>query len=189
MLPLLKILTVVARSWMRLRGVSVGAGGWIHGFPRLRLAPGSTVKIGDHVTLCSWARFNPLAPVRPLSFVTNSGAACILIGDEVGISNSVLSCHTSITIGRGTLIGAECLIIDSDFHGLPLGKGLPTQSAPVVVGKQVFIGARSMILKGVTVGDGAIIGAGSVVTTAVPPNTLVAGNPARIIRNWSSETQ
>lgn len=182
---ILRFLTLMARTWLRLRGVQLGRGGWVHGLPQVRLARGSSVKIGNQVTLCSWSRFNPLAPVRPLSFITNTSEARITIGDGVGISNSVLSCFTRISIGRETLVGAECLIMDSDFHGLPLTANRPARSAPVVIGERVFIGTRSIILKGVTIGDGAVIGAGSVVTSDVPAHSLAAGNPARVVRNFS----
>ena len=57
-----------------------------------------------------------------------------------------------------------------------------TKSLPIVIGDDVFIGARCIITKGVTIGNGAVIGAGSVVTRDVPPNTIVAGNPARIVK-------
>jgi acetyltransferase-like isoleucine patch superfamily enzyme len=146
---------------------------------------GAKIEVGDNVTLCSCSRFNPLAPKRRLSFVTNTPVAKIVIGDGAGISNSVLSCYERIRIGRNTLIGAECLIIDSDFHGLPLGEGKETRSAPVEIGDNVFIGTRSIIVKGVRIGDGAVIGAGSVVTGDVPARSLAAGNPARVLRQFA----
>jgi len=167
-----------------MRGVRVGTGGWFLGFPRVRLIRGSTVEIGNDVNLCSWGRFNPLDPNRKLSFVTGSAKARIVIGHGTGISNSVLSCRELISIGSNTLIGAECLIVDTDFHGLPLGQKRPELCAPVIIGNNVFIGARCIVLKGVTIGDGAVIGAGSVVVKNIPPNSLAAGNPARVIRQY-----
>lgn len=183
-LILLKLLTQFSRLWLRSCGVKIGHGGWVHGRPKLRLKKGSTVEIGNDVSLCSMARFNPLSPNRRISFVTNTPTARIIIQDGAGISNSVLSCHEGIRIGKNTLIGAECLIIDSDFHGFPLGENRPVKSAPVVIGDHVFVGTRTIILKGVTIGDRAVIGAGSVVSSDIPENCLATGNPARVIRTF-----
>jgi len=80
------------------------------------------------------------------------------------------------------MIGAESLIIDSDFHGLPIDKRHEAGiSKPIVIGDNVFIGTRVIILKGVTVGNDAVIGAGSVVTKDITAGTISAGNPARVI--------
>jgi len=185
---LLRILTLAGRIWLRLHGISPGHGGWVHGFPVVRLKPGSSVQIGNNVVLLSISRFNPLAPAGKVSLVTNTPSARISIHNGAGISSSVISCSREITIGEETLIGANCLIIDSDFHGFPLGENQPAKTAPVKIGRRVFIGARSIILKGVTIGDGAVIGAGSVVSRNIPPNSVAAGNPATVLRTLDQPT-
>jgi acetyltransferase-like isoleucine patch superfamily enzyme len=82
------------------------------------------------------------------------------------------------------------MIVDSDFHdpwppeGRKSNPGLE-RDADVSIGDNVWIGARSIILKGVVIGENALVGAGSVVTHSVPPNTLVAGNPARIVKTYT----
>ena len=89
-----------------------------------------------------------------------------------------------IRIGRHTLIGADALILDNDMHyprsgarwGSTLGK--PEQGQPISIGEGCFIGARSTILKGVTIGSGSVVAAGAVVTRDVPPGCLAIGNPA-----------
>ena len=78
------------------------------------------------------------------------------------------------------------MILDNDFHAFDQVKGewrneYATNSRPILIGRFVFIGARAIILKGVTIGDRALIGAGAVVTQDVPPNHLAAGNPARVV--------
>jgi acetyltransferase-like isoleucine patch superfamily enzyme len=186
-LLLLKLLTRLGRLWLQSRGVRMGRGGWVHGLPEVRLKQGSVVQIGDGVTLCSMSRFNPLASGRRLSIITNTPAARIIIKDGAGISNSLLSCSQSITIGANTLIGAECMIVDSDFHGYPLDENKPAKTAPVEIGDHVFIGARTIILKGVKIGNRSVIGAGSVVTSDIPENSLAAGNPARVIRSFAAK--
>lgn len=179
---LLKLLTAFCRTLLKLRGVKIGPGGWLHGLPLCFLERGSRVELGANVTLCSLPRFNPLAPEGRVRLVTKTPHARIVIGDGTGISSSLLSSHESITIGQNTLIGADCMIVDSDFHEIPLGCGAPVRHAAVAIGDGVFIGARSLVLKGVTIGDGAVIGAGSVVSGSIPARCVAAGNPARVIR-------
>ncbi len=85
------------------------------------------------------------------------------------------------------LIGSGCLITDTDSHPLHwedrlINDDSKTKSKPIVIEDNVFIGARSIVLKGVTIGFGSVIGAGSVVTQSIPPNVVACGNPARIIK-------
>lgn len=88
-------------------------------------------------------------------------------------------------IGDGTLIAWDCCIMDRDYHKF---ESETEVTRPVVIGKRVWIGCNVLIMKGVTVGDGAVIAAGSVVTKDVPAAALVGGNPARILKEnvtWS----
>ena len=181
----LKTLTILGRLWLKSQGVRIGNGGWVHGFPSVRTKGGAQIHIGNNVSLCSMSRFNPLAPRQRLSFVTNTPTARIVVKDGAGISNSVLSCSQAITIGAHTMIGAECLIMDSDFHGFPLDEDKPPQTSPVEIGDYAFVGARCIILKGVKIGQRSVVGAGSVVSDNVPDNCLAAGNPAKVIRTFS----
>ena len=146
------------------------------------------LKIGDCFSCNNKTTSNSVGVFQPCFFNISSSGSRILIGNNVGISGSTLNASKSITIGDNTIIGSGCLITDTDSH--PIAAKLRnrpdylryTKSLPIVIGKDVFIGARSIIMKGVTIGDGAVIGAGSVVTKDVPSNAIVAGNPARIIR-------
>jgi acetyltransferase-like isoleucine patch superfamily enzyme len=110
----------------------------------------------------------------------------IMIGSGTYINrNTMIDAHESVEIGRDCMIGPQCYITDGD-HGYDKGaliKNQPITSEPVKIEDNVWIGAGSVILKGVTIGSGAIVGAGSVVTKSVQPDTIHAGNPARFIRN------
>ncbi|WP_431293731.1 acyltransferase [Pedobacter sp. P26] len=115
--------------------------------------------------------------------VLNPGSQ-LIIGRNVGMSGGTISCSLYIEIGDNVLIGSGAAITDSDAH--PINPMLRNDSsqilmAPVVIGNDVFIGARAIILKGVNIGKGAVIGAGSVVARDVPEMMIVAGNPAKII--------
>lgn len=111
----------------------------------------------------------------------------VSIGDGFGISGSTIYSISSISIGRNVLIGANCKIIDNDFHPIdPLlriqHKIQSIQRAPITIGNNCFIGMNSIILKGTIVGDNVVIGAGSVVHGTFPDNCIIAGNPAKIIK-------
>lgn len=192
----LSILSVLSKVWcgaLRIRGVEIKSNAWILGRPRIKRAKGSRIRLGSHVSLFSSAFANPLGPQAPTFLHTTSQQALIDIFDFAGISSSTIVAREKIIIGERTLIGADCLIIDNDFHSLdPLVRGqadvdIP-KSAPVHIGNNVFIGTRCIILKGTHIGDGAVIGAGSVVQGKVPPGTVYAGNPAKpLIRNSESK--
>jgi len=111
----------------------------------------------------------------------------VSIGDRSFLNNNcILQDACPITIGNDVLIGPGCKIISSS-HPLDYrlrkneNRGLCI-SKPVTIGNDVFIGAGVTILPGVTIGDKAVVGAGSVVTKDVAPETVVAGNPAKVIR-------
>lgn len=144
--------------------------------------------IGDYFSCNNKLTSNSVGIFQPCFFNISASGSKIIIGNNVGISGTTINATTTITIGDNTIIGSGCLITDTDSHPiLAAERNLPdwpkyTKSKPIVIGKNVFIGARSIVLKGVTIGDGAVVGAGSVVTKDVPANTIVAGNPAKVIK-------
>lgn len=111
--------------------------------------------------------------------------AVIKIGNNLKVNlNTTIYCTKEISIGNDCVISENVVIRDSDIHHIE-GK---ENTKPIIIGNHVWIGTNAIILKGVKIGDGSIIGAGSVVTKDVPPRTVVAGNPANIIStkiSWS----
>jgi len=106
----------------------------------------------------------------------------LTIGDGTSINRGASICaQSSVRIGRNCGIGNDCLIFDTDFHEVDDRTRVP-DAAPVTIGDDVWLAARCIVLKGVTIGDGAVVCAGSVVATNVPARALVGGNPARLIR-------
>lgn len=144
--------------------------------------------IGDCFSCNNKFTSNSVGVFQPCLFNICTSGSKIIIGNNVGISGSTINATTIISIGDNTIIGSGCLITDTDSHPiLASERNLPdylkhTKSKPIRIGKNVFIGARSIVMKGVTIGDGAVIGAGSVVTKDIPVNAIAAGNPARVIK-------
>lgn len=107
----------------------------------------------------------------------------LVIGSGYMNAGAQIRCKERITIGENCAIARNVLIMDFDAHRITYADGNTNRvTAPITIGNSVWIGAGATILKGVTIGDNAIIGAGSVVTRDVKANTIVAGNPARLIR-------
>jgi acetyltransferase-like isoleucine patch superfamily enzyme len=112
-------------------------------------------------------------------FVGHSGT--LEVGSDTFINQGVrISCSHRISIGRDCLLGDESVILDNDFHALP-GEDAPG-CAPVVIGDHVWIATRVIVLRGVTIGESSVVAAGSVVTKDIPPFSLAAGVPARVVR-------
>lgn len=107
----------------------------------------------------------------------------LTLGHNSYMNDSLIQCASEITIGDDCAIAGDVLIQDTDFHTVfeANGREKPMKK-PIIIGNHVWICAGATILKGVTIGDGAVIAAGSIVTKCVPPCCLVAGNPARIIK-------
>jgi len=169
---------------LKLRRVSVGNN--FRALGRIFIRGKGSITIGDNVTINSCRESNPIGgdTVTIIYAKTNS---IIKIGNGVGISNTTFVAKENIEIGDDVLIGGDCKIYDHDFHSLNYEERMMhpdpgIKSAPVHIKKGAFVGAHSIILKGVTVGERSIIGAGSVVTKSIPDGEIWAGNPARFIR-------
>ena len=144
--------------------------------------------IGNNFRMNNNQLNNPIGYFKRCTFVVHPNAE-IRIGNNVGISQSAIVSHCSVVIGDNVDIGGGCVIYTSDFHSLDWRirstkeDQMNKKNAPVVIKDNVFIGAQSIILKGVIIGENSIVGAGSVVAKSIPANQIWAGNPARFIRN------
>lgn len=146
---------------------------------------GPNITIGNNVRIKSGSRYNPIGGDDRTILVCNKNAS-ITIGDNVGISNSTIVAHQKVVIGNNVLLGGSVKVYDTDFHSLTYEKRMSgfedVHTAPVCIEDGAFIGAHSIILKDVTIGEKSIVGAGSVVTRNIPPHEIWAGNPAKFIR-------
>lgn len=158
-------------------------------FRKLRSTQPGAVVIGKHVSCYAGC-----------SFAIGPSGQC-MIGDFTLLNGALIMAEEKIDIGSYCLISWNVGIADSDFHPLepaqriidaqalaPFYKDRPTRpklkTAPVRIGDNVWIGMNAVILKGVTIGQNSVVAAGSVVTKSVEPNTVVAGNPAVIVKTF-----
>lgn len=157
------------------------------GIPYVMVAQKGNMTIGNNFSMNNGINHNPIGCSQPCTFFVDNGCN-ITIGNNVGISQAALIALADITIGNNVKIGGGTALYTSDFHSLDPEIRASSEdfkhrkSAPITVCDNAFVGARSIILKGVTIGESAIVGAGSVVTKSIPPKELWAGNPAKFIR-------
>lgn len=146
--------------------------------PLLRVGPGvrimkknGEINLGRKVQLHRYVK---------LSVLGNEGYAQIDIGDNTSIGDRTeIHAGKSVSIGSGCNIAWDVCIMDRDYHKF----NSPIEEIkPLKIGDNVWIGCNSIILKGLTIGEGAVVAAGSVVTKDVPPKTLVGGNPAKVLK-------
>lgn len=162
---------------VHFRGMSV-----VFAFPK------SKISIGEGTCLQSDFYSNLLGLYQRCIIIAKYGGE-IIIGKNCGMSGVTIYAFESIKIGNDTLIGANCKIVDNDFHPIERQFRQPefieshTRRSPVVIGDHCFIGMNSIILKGTKLGNNVVVGAGSVVHGTFPDNCIIAGNPARIIRD------
>lgn len=153
---------------------------------RLRLYGKGKLFLSDGVKINSRYRNNPIGG-QTFSSIYIKENAIVSIGQETGMSNVSIYAAKGVTIGAHTKIGGSVKIYDTDFHSLCYEERMDRETdhpkmAEVKIGNNVFIGANTIVLKGVTIGDRSIIGAGSVVTKNIPEDEIWGGNPAKFIR-------
>lgn len=184
------------RIKMSLLGVTYGKNVNVYNSFYLDIYSGSTVTIGDDFVMSSGNSFNPLCRNIKGCIVAERANSKIIIGNHVGMSSPCLWAKQEITIGDFVNIGGDSVLMDSDAHNIDWRirdslkmfnseESLDTHTAkcaPIHIGNHVLIGTRCIILKGVTIGDGCVIAAGSIVTKDIPANVVAGGNPCKIIK-------
>jgi acetyltransferase-like isoleucine patch superfamily enzyme len=143
---------------------------------RLRVSNGGRMLIADRVRIVSTPAVTEL--------VAGKGGS-LEIGESVFINYGCsIAALKSIKIGAQSSIGPYCMIIDNNFHRLePERRNELPESLPVVLEENVWLGARVVVLPGVTIGEGSVIGAGSVVTKDIPRRVIAGGVPAKVIKS------
>lgn len=177
--------TAAARLSAWTKGVETGGCLSCRGIPYFERTPHSTIRLGRGCTIHSSFRANHIGSMTRTRIVTITPTAAIQIGDRVGLSGATVTAFCRIDIGPDTMVGAGSLITDCDWHATDPAERHTSIGAvaPVTIGRNVLIGTRCIVLKGVTIGDDSVIGAGSVVTRDIPAGVIAAGNPCRVVRS------
>lgn len=159
---------------------------------RLLIRNHGSIRIGDGCQFNSGRIYNLIGGDDVCSLVTVDGGS-LKIGRNCQISNAAIVASVDVELGDNVFVGGGVKIYDTDFHPLDSVQRIEyqnenTKKKPVCIGSGAFIGAHSIILKGVTIGERAVIGAGSVVTKPVGDDEIWAGNPAKFIRRMERKS-
>ena len=185
------------------RPIWVGSSTVLDGAERIRVREGGALRVGlgafglssehDHsvVRVREGAELRCEGVVslqRGIRVVVDGGLLTIGHGTNVNGVGTKLLCAQEITIGKHCTLSWDVQVLDNDFHTIVVDGQSRPSAAPVRIGDRVWIGTRAIVLKGVTIGDGAVVAAGAVVTKDVPPGAVVAGVPARVVGRADSWT-
>ncbi len=181
--------TVLMKFDLLLKQVVFGKGLRFWGLAYFIRFPNSKITIGNFVGFRSDKISNLIGVNRRCIISTHGENALISIGDNCGLSGTVIGAMKRIIIGDNVLCGANTLITDFDWHGLQPDKRRTStgESKEIIIGNNVFIGYGAVILKGVTIGNNSVIGANSVVTKSIPANVIAAGNPCIVLKILEKE--
>lgn len=172
---------------LKLTKVRYGKELYLKGIPLIYNRKNATLTIGDNCIIKSSFLSNLVGLYSRTIIVTRVEGARITIGNNVGISGATIYARKEIIIGDNTNIGGNVKILDNDFHPIEVEARLKDDkdkigTSPIHIGKNCFIGCNVLILKGTELGDNCVVGAGAVVCGKYEKNSVIAGNPARVIR-------
>lgn len=183
-----KCSTWMTRRMFKEQRIAFGPNLIAVGMPIVDQEPGSQITIGRNAILCSSDYSNPIGLNHRTVIRTLRSGANITIGNDVGISGASICAMSNVQIGNEVMLGVNVQISDTDFHPIkPEGRRFNKQpedigTAATTIEDNVWVGANSIVLKGVTIGKNSIIGAGSIVSSSIPPNCIAAGVPAKVIK-------
>ena len=165
-----------------LSGVVMGKGVKFYGQAYFLKAKHARITIGDYSIFRSRPTSNWIGIDRPCMLSAYQSAS-LRIGEHCGFSGTVIGCFSEIILGNNVRCGANTLITDSDWHPEDTRSSPPK---PVYIHDNVWLGVNVTVMKGVTIGENSVIGAGSVVTKDIPANMIAAGNPCKVIKSLSN---
>jgi len=175
------------KIFLKLMKVRYRKGLTLKGIPVIFNKKGAHMEFGGDVVIKSSFLSNLVGLYQRTVIVTRTPEAVIKIGDHVGISGATIYARSRIEIGDHTCIGGNTKILDNDFHPLEIEARNADEkerigTRPVLIGKNCFIGCNALLLKGTELGDGCVVGAGAVVSGKFEAGSIIAGNPAKVIR-------
>ncbi|MEJ6589626.1 MAG: acyltransferase [Crocinitomicaceae bacterium] len=169
------------------RSVKTGAKLRFRGFPHLEIFPKANLVIGNHVLLNSWNTGYHLSMFHPVKILLHTSNANLKIGDNTRIHGTCIHVKSGVSIGKNCLIAANTQIFDCNGHATAMNEPelrLVQTDTPkeIIIEDNVWIGTACIILPGAHIGKGSVIGAGSVVSGIIPPNSIAKGNPATVVQ-------
>jgi acetyltransferase-like isoleucine patch superfamily enzyme len=188
------LIYIIVPVYFKLFGAKIGKRFRISSFPIIFRKNGAKIELGNNISINNTAYENLAGANNKTMLVASKPESQIIIGNFVGLSSVVINAKKSVVIEDFVQIGINTRIYDNDFHDLdPLQRKYEctkndrylanVECEPIVIKQNVWIGANCLILKGVTIGENSVIGAGSIVTKDIPANVIAVGNPAKIIKN------
>lgn len=185
----IKITPIYNRWFFKAKDVKYGRNMTVIG--RVSIVGTGRISIGDNFMMTSGETINPIGGNLEGAIYMDNSEVEIVIGNNVGMSSTRMWIHNKLTVGNNVKVGAGVLFIDTDCHPIDYMvrriSNDGTKSSPILIEDDVWIGAQSIVLKGVTIGARSIIGAGSVVTKSIPADCIAAGNPCKVIKSLASE--
>lgn len=185
---LMRVVDIFSAIYVRrMTSVSVGMRVRFKGIPVIQVQKGANVFLGNNVTLNSRNYGYHASMHSPVKLMADREGAVIWVGDNTRINGACLHAYVEIRVGKNCLIAANVQIIDSNGHDFSffdpsMRISTTSEGRPVIIEDNVWIGLNSIILPGVRIGQGAVIGANTVVSRDVPPMVVFAGNPGRVVR-------
>lgn len=173
------------RAFCYLYGVKLGTGCKFWGRATVYKETGALISFGNDCIVRSDVDSNLIGVNHRCIFSALSPVAELKVGNNCAFSGTSIGARESIVLGNNVLVGANSVITDFDWHSHDPADRDNMSLAPVAkvkIGNNVWIGANCMVLKGVEIGDNTIVGAGSLVVSSLPANSICAGVPCKVIR-------
>ena len=175
-----KVISSSESVYLRVIGVVYNGKGKFRGWCSIYRYPGSRIIIGKKCSFNSSHYSNHIGLNHRCILSTMSKNASIILGNNVGMSSSSITSFKEVIIGDNVRIGANCVIMDGDYHLNDSRVSLPKA---IKICNNVWLGYGVVVMKGVTIGENSVIGVNSIVTKDIPANVVAAGNPCKIIRS------
>ena len=175
---LVDIYWVAKRKWYQFK------------YPNLTLAQG--VRLKGKLKISGSVKVRIDADTRIGKTVKIFGSGEVTVGKNVSLNGCWIGCQQSVSIDDDCLI-SDCYLLDTDYHNLEPhlrhATPGPKVKAPIVIERNVWVGANATVMKGVSIGENSVIGLGSVVRNSVPSNVVVIGNPQQIVKSLLTENR
>jgi len=173
-------------KYLKNKGVEIGVNAQIANKPIITKVKSAKIIIGNNVTINSRNEGYHLNMHSPCKLVADKPESVIIIGNNTRVHGTCIHAYKKITIGNNCLIAANTQIIDANGHLTSFSDvknriNTQDEGRPITIEDNVWIGANCIILPGVTIGEGSIISANSVVNTDIPPMSVAGGNYAEVI--------